>query len=103
AIFAVVAVGVAIMPAALAAEGSAIVVDAKTGNVLYSDNPDGQRYPASLTKMMTLYLLFEALDSGKTSLSSTIPISAHAANQAPSKLVLKAAQTIRDRDATTAW
>ena len=61
------------MPAAVAAQGSAIVVDAKTGNVLYSDNPDGRRYPASLTKMMTLYLLFEALDSGKTSLSSIHP------------------------------
>lgn len=87
---------------AMAAQGSAIVVDAKTGKVLYSDNPDGQRYPASLTKMMTLYLLFEALDSGKVSLSSTIPISAHAATQAPSKLGLKPGQTINVRDAILA-
>src|SRR5438874_952848 len=75
--FAVVATVMAASPVAMAAQGSAIVVDAKTGKILYSDNPDGQRYPASLTKMMTLYLLFEALDSGKTSLSSAIPISAH--------------------------
>jgi len=88
--------------AAMAAQGSAIVVDAKTGKILYSDNPDGQRYPASLTKMMTLYLLFEALDSGKVSLSSTIPISAHAAAQAPSKLGLKPGETISVRDAILA-
>ena len=98
---AVAASVIATSGAALAAQAAAIVVDAKTGNVLYSDNPDGQRYPASLTKMMTLYLLFEALDSGKTSLSSTIPISAHAANQAPSKLGLKPGQTISV--ATRSW
>src|SRR4051812_39155453 len=92
--FAVVAAVAVVTPPAMAAKGSAIVVDAKTGNVLYSDNPDGQRYPASLTKMMTLYLLFEALDSGRASLSSPIPISAHAAAQAPSKLGLKPGQTI---------
>src|SRR4051812_39469998 len=100
--FAVVAAVGAVTPAAMAAQGSAIVVDAKTGNVLYADNPDGQRYPASLTKMMTLYLLFEALDSGKTSLSSAIPISAHAAIQAPSKLGLKPGQSISVRDAILA-
>jgi D-alanyl-D-alanine carboxypeptidase len=99
---AVLGVMVAAAPAAMAAQGSAIVVDAKTGKVLYSDNPDGQRYPASLTKMMTLYLLFEAIDAGKVSLSSTIPISAHAAAQAPSKLGLKPGETISVRDAILA-
>ena len=50
--------------------GFAIVVDAKTGKMLYSQAPDATRYPASLTKMMTLYLLFEALERGKTSLNA---------------------------------
>jgi D-alanyl-D-alanine carboxypeptidase len=85
--------------AALAAPSSAIVVDAKTGKVLYSESPDAKRFPASLTKMMTLYLLFERLDAGKVSLMSRIPISAHAAAQAPSKLGLKPGSSISVRDA----
>jgi D-alanyl-D-alanine carboxypeptidase len=63
-----------------------IVVDAKTGKVLYSEDPDGLRYPASLTKMMTLYLTFEALEAGRISLDSGVPVSAHAASEPPSKL-----------------
>lgn len=47
-----------------------IVIDAKSGKVLYGEDPDGLRYPASLTKMMTLYLTFEALNSGRISLDS---------------------------------
>lgn len=63
-----------------------IVIDAKTGKVLYSENPDSLRYPASLTKMMTLYMVFEALDAGKISLTSKVPFSANAAKEPPSKL-----------------
>lgn len=63
-----------------------IVIDAKTGKVLYSENADSLRYPASLTKMMTLYMVFEALESGKISLSSKVPFSANAAKEPPSKL-----------------
>jgi len=85
--------------AAQAAPNSSIVVDAKTGKVLFSESPDAKRFPASLTKMMTLYLLFERLDAGKTSLTSRIPISAHAAAQAPSKLGLKPGSSISVRDA----
>ena len=81
---------------------AAIVVDAKTGKVLYSSNADTKTYPASLTKMMTLYLLFEALDSGKVSLSSRITVSQHAAAQPPSKLGLKPGQTISVQDAILA-
>jgi D-alanyl-D-alanine carboxypeptidase len=69
---------------------AAIVVDAKSGKVMYSEDPDGLRYPASLTKMMTLYLVFEALESGRISLNSRVPVSQHAANQAPSKLGVRA-------------
>jgi D-alanyl-D-alanine carboxypeptidase len=90
---------IAAATAASAAPSAAIVVDAKTGKVLYASNADEKRYPASLTKMMTLYLLFEALEAGKTSLDSRITISAHAADQAPSKLGLKPGETISVRDA----
>jgi D-alanyl-D-alanine carboxypeptidase len=90
---------IAVATAASAAPSAAIVIDAKTGKVLYASNADEKRYPASLTKMMTLYLLFEALEAGKTSLDSRITISAHAADQAPSKLGLKPGETISVRDA----
>jgi D-alanyl-D-alanine carboxypeptidase len=73
-----------------AARPAAIVVDAKTGKVMYQEDPDGLRYPASLTKMMTLYLVFEALETGRISLNSRVPVSEHAANQAPSKLGVRA-------------
>jgi D-alanyl-D-alanine carboxypeptidase len=72
---------------------AAIVVDAKSGKVMYSEDPDGLRYPASLTKMMTLYLVFEALETGRISLNSRVPVSEHAANQAPSKLGVRAGGT----------
>ncbi len=78
---------------------SAIAVDASTGAILYQSNCDGLRYPASLTKVMTLYLLFEDLRSGKVSLSSQLTMSAHAAAQQPSKLGLKPGSTISVRDA----
>jgi D-alanyl-D-alanine carboxypeptidase len=74
---------------------SSIVVDANSGAVLEASNPDALRHPASLTKMMTLYLLFERLESGKLKLSSELPVSAHAAAQAPSKMGLKPGDDIR--------
>ncbi|TGR70323.1 D-alanyl-D-alanine carboxypeptidase, partial [Mesorhizobium sp. M2D.F.Ca.ET.223.01.1.1] len=58
---------------ALAAKSAAIVVDAKTGKVLYSSDANGRRYPASLTKMMTLYLTFEALAKGRISKNTPVP------------------------------
>jgi D-alanyl-D-alanine carboxypeptidase len=73
---------------AAAARMSSLVVDADSGEILTADNPDLQNYPASLTKMMTLYLTFEALQSGRIKLDSRLPVSAHAASQAPSKLSL---------------
>jgi D-alanyl-D-alanine carboxypeptidase len=76
------------------AKYSSIVIDVNTGKTMFSANPDAPRYPASLTKMMTLYLLFEGLKSGKFTKSTRIPISSHAANQAPSKLGVKAGQSI---------
>jgi D-alanyl-D-alanine carboxypeptidase len=71
-----------------------IVVDAKTGNVLYSENADRLQYPASLTKMMTLYLTFEALEQGRIRLDTPVPFSAHASAQAPTKLGVRPGGTI---------
>lgn len=65
---------------------AAIVVDGATGKVLYERNADAIRYPASLTKMMTLYLLFEALEKGTISLDTPMYASSHAVAQSPTKL-----------------
>src|SRR5690606_27809981 len=73
---------------------AAIVVDANTDRVLFEKNSRDARYPASLTKMMTLYLLFEALDAGRVSLDTQIPVSADAAKRPPSKIGFKPGQTI---------
>ncbi|MBN8961564.1 MAG: D-alanyl-D-alanine carboxypeptidase [Rhizobiales bacterium] len=78
---------------------ASIIVDANSGATLTATNADGLRFPASLTKIMTLYLLFERLDAGKVSLNSEMPVSAHAASQAPTKLGLRPGQTIRVEDA----
>lgn len=72
--------------AAAGPRSSSIVIDVKAGKVMTSEDPDGLRYPASLTKMMTLYLVFEALDSGRIKLSTRVPVSANAAAEQPSKL-----------------
>jgi D-alanyl-D-alanine carboxypeptidase len=81
---------------------AAIVVDANNGQVLYARNADGLRYPASLTKMMTLYLAFEALESGRLTLDDRIVFSARAAGQPPSKLGLDQGQSLTVEDAILA-
>src|SRR5215831_5218029 len=78
---------------------SSIIVDANSGATLTSTSPDGIRHPASLTKIMTLYLLFERLDAGKIKLDTEMPVSEHASDQAPTKLGLHPGQTIRVEDA----
>ena len=78
---------------------SSIIVDGNSGATLTSNNPDGSRHPASLTKIMTLYLLFERLDSGKMKLDTEMDVSEHASEQAPTKLGLRPGQTIRVEDA----
>lgn len=72
--------------ASAAAPQSAIVIDANTGKTLYASDANGRRYPASLTKMMTLYLTFEALSKGKISKSTQVPFSANASAEPPTKL-----------------
>ena len=71
-----------------------IVVDANSGTVLHSTNPDAQRHPASLTKIMTLYLLFEQLEAGKLKLDSPLPVSKEAAVKMPTKLGHMHARTL---------
>jgi D-alanyl-D-alanine carboxypeptidase len=78
---------------------AAIVVDDKSGFVLHEVSADERRRPASLTKIMTLYLLFEQLEGGKLNLDTPLPISTRASVQNPTKLGLKANQTIRVEDA----
>lgn len=80
------------------AGSSAIVIDADSGHVLAQHAADETNYPASLTKMMTLYLTFKGLESGQLSLQQRFSVSAHAAAQAPSKLDLKPGETIALHD-----
>lgn len=78
---------------------AALVVDVTTGEVLYARSADRKRYPASLTKMMTLYMLFEAIERGDLRLSDRLSVSKHAYGQAPSKLGLKPGASISVEDA----
>ncbi len=78
---------------------ASIIVDANSGATLASNSPDGLRHPASLTKIMTLYLLFERLESGKMTLDTEMLVSKHASEQEPTKLGLRPGQTLRVEDA----
>lgn len=90
-------------PALAAAERyAAIVIDANTGRTLFERNADDLRYPASLTKMMTLFILFEELTARRMSLATPLRVSAHAAAQAPSKMGLKPGTTITAGEAIRA-
>ena len=78
---------------------ASILVDGNSGAVLESSNADALRHPASLTKVMTLYLLFERLDAGKIKLDTSLHVSEHASEQAPTKLELKPGQGITVEEA----
>jgi D-alanyl-D-alanine carboxypeptidase len=82
-------------PASAQSKYASIVIDAGNGEVLYRANADDPKYPASLTKMMTLYLTFEALQKKRIAVGQYFPISRKAASQAPTKLDLKAGRKIR--------
>jgi D-alanyl-D-alanine carboxypeptidase len=86
----------AAMPASLTdpSKDAALVVDGATGKVLYARNAYAERHPASLTKMMTLYLLFDALKRGDVNMNTPLPVSAHAAAQKPTKLHLQPGDSI---------
>ncbi|WP_085905298.1 D-alanyl-D-alanine carboxypeptidase [Kiloniella majae] len=80
------------------AKYASLVIDAHTGEVLYSRNADTRNYPASLTKMMTLYMAFDALEKGKLTMKQRLPVSKRAAGMAPSKLGLRYKSTISTKD-----
>lgn len=82
---------------AVAAPYAALVMDARTGEVLHSRNADTRLHPASLTKMMTLYIAFEAIEKGEVSLDQEIRVSRNAASEPPSKLGLQPGQRIKLR------
>ena len=79
---------------ATAAPYAAMVMDARTGEVLHSRNADTRLHPASLTKMMTLYVAFQAIERGEITLDTRVTISRNAASEPPSKLGLRSGQTI---------
>ena len=97
-VLAVLGTAIAFSADALAAQYSSIVIDAQTGQVVSEYNANSPNYPASLTKMMTLYLTFEALEHHNISLDTVFPVSAHAAGQEPTKLNLVAGQSIAVHD-----
>jgi D-alanyl-D-alanine carboxypeptidase len=81
---------------------ASMVVDVRTGRVLHAENEDDLRYPASITKVMTLYLLFEQLERGRIALETPLRVTANAAAQPPSKLSLDVGETIAVEDAIKA-
>src|SRR5215218_3697960 len=81
---------------------ASIVVDAKSGEVLYQKRADSPRYPASITKVMTLYLTFEALSAGKIKLDDPVLFSPRAAAQSPTKLGVPAGGQITVSEAMQA-
>ena len=80
-----------------AAPFAAIVMDARTGEVLYEKNANTRLHPASLTKMMTLYIVFQEIEAGNISLDTKVTVSDYAASQPPSRLGLKPGQKIAIR------
>ena len=95
-------VATALPATAYAEKYAAFVMDADTGEILHSRNGDDTRFPASLTKVMTLYLLFDAIKSGEVSLNDKMTVSRNAAAQPPSNLKLKAGTKIKVEDAILA-
>lgn len=81
---------------------AAFIVDSDTGKILHQENANQKRYPASLTKMMTLYLLFEALKKGRVKMNTRMRVSSYAASKPQTNISLKAGSTLRVRDAIPA-
>lgn len=90
------------LPSATAEKYASIVIDLETDQVLHARHADAPRYPASLTKAMTLYMLFDAMKSGEVKLYERLPVSRAAASQPPSSLRLRAGSTITTKDAINA-
>ncbi len=97
--FALAIVFAVFMPSNSEARYASVVMDSRTGQILFSRNADHRLYPASLTKIMTMYMAFEALNAGKLKFSQRLRVSARAAGQTPTKLGLKKGSTITVKDA----
>jgi D-alanyl-D-alanine carboxypeptidase len=82
---------------AIAAPYADFVIDARTGKVIHETNADTRLHPASLTKMMTLYIAFQAIEHGEITLDTPVQVTSHAASEPPSKLGLRAGQSIKLR------
>lgn len=93
-LFAVIGMLVLLPPRAEAAPYAGYVIDARNGQVLYARNAETRLHPASLTKMMTLYIVFEAVENGEIGLDDTMTISRNATREPPSKLGLRTGQKI---------
>ena len=89
-------------PASARSRYAEMVVDGENGRILVARNVDARKYPASLTKIMTLYMVFEALDNGKLRLEQSLKASRRAAGQPASKLGLRRGETITVRQAILA-
>jgi len=86
--------GIFLTSHAIAAPYAAVVMDARSGQILYARNADTRLHPASLTKMMTLYIVFQEIEKGNLTLDTKVRVSRNAANEPPSRLGLKAGQRI---------
>ncbi len=102
AVFAAIAFSVSVAHPAAARTNGAYLMDADSGQVLLAKNADVPNHPASLTKMMTLYLLFDAIEKGRAHLGDAMKVSMRAARQAPSKLGLSPGESIKVEDAILA-
>jgi len=89
-------------PVQAATKYAALILDAETGTVLFERHASAQRHPASLTKIMTLYMLFEAIHDGRVNLNDRFKVSKHATAQPPSSLRLRVGETIKAKDAILA-
>ena len=98
----VITVGLLFVPSEASARYASIVIDHDSGKVLHAVNPDARNYPASLAKMMSLYLAFEAVRNGKLRMNQPLTVSGRAQNALPSKIGLKKGTTITLREAILA-
>lgn len=98
ALAALLCLGFILVPVQAFAKYASIVIDAKTGRVLHQANADTRNYPASLAKMMTLYMTFEALSEGRLKLGQALAVSRTAAGRSPTKLGLRRGEKIKVRD-----
>ena len=101
-LFFIVATLLFLSVSAAQAKYASIIIDAETGTVLHEQNADTQNYPASLTKMMTLYMLFDEIKAGKISLQDRMKVSPQASRSSPSKLYLEPGSTITVQNAILA-